>query len=80
MFPSDELQNIAELATSIEQYFPMEPEKAFNEFVGWGKGNIIASIAFNIAWEYLSIQRMRNNPITMTRPIRSSDFTQPSLN
>tara|TARA_Y100000310_G_scaffold263420_1_gene273629 strand:+ start:386 stop:628 length:243 start_codon:yes stop_codon:yes gene_type:complete len=80
MFPSDELQNIAELATSVEQYFPTEPEKALEEFISWGKGSIIATIAFNIVWEYLSMQRMRDNPMSVTRPIRFSDFNKPSLN
>jgi len=80
MFPSDMNQNLDELATSIERFFPKEPERAFEEFVGWGKGNIVASIAFNIAWGYLSFRHARENPMLSTRPIRPSDITPPSMN
>tara|TARA_Y100000310_G_C20581264_1_gene763110 strand:+ start:1012 stop:1284 length:273 start_codon:yes stop_codon:yes gene_type:complete len=80
MFPSDMSQNLDELATSIERFFPKEPERAFEEFVGWGKGNIVASIAFNIAWEYLSLRHARENPLHATRPIQPTDITPPSMN
>jgi len=80
MLPSDINQNLVELVTPVERFFPKEPERAFEEFMGWGKGNIIASIAFNIAWEYLSLRHAQANPLQATRPMQPTDFTFPSMN
>ena len=80
MLPFDMRQNLDELATPVEQFFPTEPEKAFREFVGWGKGNIIARIAFNIAWEHLTFKYAQENPLLSSRPMRPTDLTEPSMN
>ena len=80
MFPFDMNHNLDELATSVERFFPKEPEKAFEEFMGWGKGNIIASIAFNIAWEHLTFRYAQENPLLITRPMQPTDLTEPSMN
>jgi len=74
--PSDIRQNLDELATSVEKFFPKEPEKAFEEFIGWGKGNIIASIAFYITWEHLSLKQVKENPLLASRPMRASDLSR----
>ena len=73
-------EDIDKLVTAVEQFFPKEPEKAFQEFVGWGKGNILAAVAFNIAWDYLYNKHLQANPMHMTRPMSPRDFTMPSLN
>ena len=80
MLPFDMRQNLDELATSVERFYPEEPERAFEEFLGWGKGNIVASIAFNIAWEHLTFLYAEKNLMLSTRPIKFSDLTKPSLN
>jgi len=80
MLPFDIRQNLDELATSVERFYPKEPERAFEEFMGWGKGNIIASIAFSIAWEHLTFLYAEKNPIASTRPLRPSDLTPLSMN
>ena len=73
-------EDISKLAVSVEQFFPKEPEKAFEEFVNWGKGQILATIAFNLAWEYLYNKHMKAHPLFMTRPLSLNDCTKPSLN
>ena len=77
MLPPDEINR---LATSVEQFFPEEPEKAFQQFVGWGKGHILATIAFNLAWDYLYHKQLKANPLALTRPMNPRDFTMPSSN
>jgi|TARA_R110000824_G_scaffold250617_1_gene439362 hypothetical protein len=80
MFPFEMQDSLDELATSVEKFYPMEPKKAFEEFLGWGKGDIIASIAFNLAWDYLAFLYVQKNPIASTRLTRPTDLVKPSMN
>jgi len=80
MFPSDMNQHLDELVTPVERFFPKEPERAFEEFVSWGKGNIVASIAFNLAWEYLTLRQAQANPLSGTRLMRPTDLTVSCMN